>query len=164
MKIGYIGLGALGSELAKRFLGKHELWVWDINKAAAGQFQKLGARVASTAAELARECDVFLLCLPRSSDVRQVIFGSGGLAAGLSAGKLGIDQTSGIPRETRDMARQLAERGGGMMDAAVSASPHIVSQGSAKLMVSGPDEVYERALPILRVITETIYRCGTSVG
>jgi 3-hydroxyisobutyrate dehydrogenase len=164
MKIGYIGLGALGSELARRFLGTHELCVWDINAAAAGRFEKLGARVASSAVQLARECEVVLLCLPRSSDVRRLIFGPGGLAEGLSTGKLVIDQTSGIPQETRDMAQQLALRGVAMMDAAVSASPHIVAQGSAKLMASGPDDVYEKALPVLRVITETIYRCGTRVG
>lgn len=164
MKIGYIGLGALGSQLARRFLAAHELCVWDLNTAAAGQLAQDGAHVASSAAELARECDVVLLCLPRSADVRQLIFGPGGLAEGLSAGKLVIDQTSGIPGETRDMAQQLALQGVAMMDAAVSASPHIVSQGGATLMAAGPDDVYERALPVLRAISKTIYRCGTRVG
>ena len=164
MKIGYIGLGALGSELARRFVAAHQLCVWDLNAAAAGQFEKIGVRVAPSAAQLARECEVILLCLPRSSDVRQLIFAPGGLAEGLSPGKLVIDQTSGIPRETKDMAQQLASRGVAMIDAAVSASPHVVAQGTATLMTSGPDAAYERALPILRVITQTIYRCGTRVG
>jgi 3-hydroxyisobutyrate dehydrogenase len=164
MKVGYIGLGALGSELARRFVAEHELRVWDLNVAATSQFEKIGVRVAPSAAQLARECDVILLCLPRSSDVRQLIFAPGGLAEGLSAGKLVIDQTSGIPRETKDMAQQLALRGVAMIDAAVSASPHVVAQGTATIMTAGPDDVYERALPVLRAITETIYRCGTRVG
>ncbi|WP_137890292.1 NAD(P)-dependent oxidoreductase [Ramlibacter sp. 2FC] len=164
MKIGYIGLGALGSELARRFLREHELCVWDINAVAVEEFRKLGARVAPTAKELARQSEVVLLCLPRSSDVRQAIFGPGGLAEGLSAGQLVVDQTSGVPSETRAMAVQLAERGVAMLDAAVSASPHVVAQGSAILMVAGPDDVYERALPVLQAITQTVYRCGTRVG
>ncbi|BBP60038.1 NAD(P)-dependent oxidoreductase [Pseudomonas sp. St316] len=163
MKIGYIGLGALGSQLARRFLS-HSLCVWDINTAAVDTFKKLGADVAPTAADLARRCDVIFLCLPRSSDVRSALFGPNGLAAGLVPGTLIIDQTSGIPGETRRMAEELAERGIDMMDAAVSASPLVVAEGKATLMVAGSDTVYERALPVLRVITQTIYRCGNRVG
>ncbi|UUZ77216.1 NAD(P)-binding domain-containing protein [Polaromonas sp. P1(28)-13] len=48
MKIGYIGLGALGGQLARRFLADHELCVWDLNLAAAQEFEKLGARRAVT--------------------------------------------------------------------------------------------------------------------
>ncbi|MEN8505010.1 MULTISPECIES: NAD-binding protein [Paraburkholderia] len=164
MKIGYIGLGALGSQLARRFLPDHSLCVWDINPGAANAFAALGADVAPTAAELARRCDVIFLCLPRSSDVRNVVFGENGLAAGLSAGKLVVDQTSGIPEETRRIADELLQSGVEMMDAAVSASPHIVMSGGATLMVSASDPVFEGALPALRAITATIYRCGSRVG
>jgi 3-hydroxyisobutyrate dehydrogenase len=164
MKIGYIGLGALGGELARRFLPHHSLCVWDINATAASAFAALGADIAPTAAELARRCEIIFLCLPRSSDVQNVVFGENGLATGLTAGKLVIDQTSGIPEETRRMADELLKSGVAMMDAAVSASPHIVASGGATLMVAAPDPVFERALPALRAITDTIYRCGSRVG
>jgi 3-hydroxyisobutyrate dehydrogenase len=164
MKIGYIGLGALGGQLARRFVQSHELCVWDINAAAGEAFKALGAQVAPTATALAQHCDIIFLCLPRSADVHNVIFGQDGLATGLSPGKLIIDQTSGVPGDTRRMADELAKQGVAMMDAAVSASPHIVAAGNATLMVSGPDAIYDRALPALRAITETIYRCGTRVG
>ncbi|NYE23164.1 3-hydroxyisobutyrate dehydrogenase [Pigmentiphaga litoralis] len=164
MKIGYIGLGALGSQLARTFLRDHDLVVWDAHAPASEALRKDGARVAPSAAALAADADVVLLCLPRSSDVRQVLFGQGGLAEGLSAGKLVIDQTSGIASDTRAMADELARHGVAMLDAAVSASPHIVAQGGAVLMVGGSDEVFERALPVLRTVTSTIYRCGLRVG
>lgn len=164
MKIGYIGLGALGSALAQRFLPDHSLWVWDINPAAVVVLEKLGAHGAASAAELARECDVILLCLPRSADVHQVIFGPAGLAEGLTAGKLLIDQTSGISSDTREIARQLAARDVAMLDSAVSGSPELVAKGGATLMASGPDEVFERALPFLRSIAPTVHRCGARVG
>ena len=164
MKIGYIGLGALGSELARRFLGAHELCVWDLNAAAVRDFADRGARVAQSPADLARHSEVVLLCLPRTSDVRQVLFGSGGLAGALTPGTLVIDQTSGIASETHALALELAPLGIDLMDAAVSASPHIVGQGGATLMVGGPDALHERALPVLRSITQTIHRCGLRVG
>lgn len=164
LKIGYIGLGALGRELARRFLPARDLCVWDLNPAACEYLSSQGAAVASSAGELGRQCDVVLVCLPRSADVHRLVFGPDGLAAGLSKGKLVIDQTSGVPGETRQIAEALALQGVEMMDAAVSASPHVVAEGGATLMASGPDAVYEKALPILRVISETIVRCGQRVG
>ncbi|SCU76877.1 2-hydroxy-3-oxopropionate reductase GarR [Cupriavidus necator] len=164
MKIGYIGLGALGRELARRFLPAHDLCVWDLNPAACKYLASLGASVASSAAEVGRQCDAVLVCLPRSADVHRLVFGPDGLAAGLSPGKLVIDQTSGVPGETRQIAEALARQGVEMLDAAVSASPHVVAEGGATLMASGPDAVYQKALPVLRVISETIVRCGQRVG
>nr|WP_309973720.1 NAD(P)-binding domain-containing protein [Variovorax guangxiensis] len=164
MRIGYIGLGALGSELARCFVAGHELAVWDLNDRAAAPLARAGAHVAPSAAELAKRSDVILLCLPRSADVRELIFGHRGLVEGLSPGQLVIDQTSGVPKETAETAARLAARGVVMMDAAVSASPHVVAQGAATLMAAAPDDVYERALPVLRAITAKIHRCGTRVG
>jgi len=164
LKIGYIGLGALGNEIARRFLPSHELWVWDLSAEAIARLAEAGARAARCAAEVGREADVILTCLPRSIDVHQLLFGCGGLAAALAPGKLVIDQTSGVPEETREMARRLGEQGVALIDAAVSGSPHVIPQGLATLLISGAAETIERALPLLRVISETVFRCGTRVG
>src|SRR5437764_6136579 len=127
MRIGYIGLGAMGSALARRLLAGHDLRVWDVNPEAVGAFVRLGATAAANATEVARGSDVVLLCLPRSADVRQVIFGAGGLAPALAAGQLLIDQTSGTPQETAAMAAELAGRGVDMVDAPVSGNPSAVA-------------------------------------
>ncbi|QDL38591.1 NAD(P)-dependent oxidoreductase [Rhodoferax sediminis] len=164
MQIGYIGLGAMGSALAGRFLPTHQLVVWDLNGAAVAAFGKHGAKAAPSAAELARQCDVVLLCLPRSADVRQVIFGAGGLAEGLAPGKLVIDQTSGVPGETREIARQLAERGVAMIDAPVSGGVAGAAGGTISIMASGSDADYDRALPALTAISPNVFRCGSRVG
>jgi 3-hydroxyisobutyrate dehydrogenase len=164
MQIGYIGLGAMGSALAGRFLPAHPLVVWDLNGAALAAFEKRGAKAAPSAAELARQCDVILLCLPRSADVRNLVFGAGGLAEGLTAGKLVIDQTSGVPGETREIARELAGRGVGMIDAPVSGGVAGAAGGTISIMASGPDADYERALPVLTAISPNVFRCGQRVG
>ena len=119
MRVGYIGLGAMGGALARHLVGKYTLTVLDLNSAIVASFEALGARSARSSKELARQCDVVLMCLPRSSDVERVLFGPDGLAEGLSAGAIVIDQTSGIPDETRGFAQRLAERGVSMMDAPV---------------------------------------------
>ncbi|WP_244618236.1 NAD(P)-dependent oxidoreductase [Rhodoferax sediminis] len=164
IKIGYIGLGAMGGALARRLVGTHKLTVWDVNAAAAASFDKLGATVAPSAAELARQCDIVLLCLPRSSDVRKLVFGPSGLAEGLSAGKLVIDQTSGVPAETHEIATQLATSGVAMIDAPVSGGVAGAAAGTITIMASGPQDNYQKALPVLTAISTTIFRCGSRVG
>ncbi|MFP3427678.1 NAD(P)-binding domain-containing protein, partial [Pseudoalteromonas sp. SIMBA_162] len=69
-----------------------------------------------------------------------------------------------VPETTRHIADVLAKSGIDMMDAAVSASPHVVAAGGATLMVAASDGVLERAMPALQAITGTIYRCGSRVG
>jgi 3-hydroxyisobutyrate dehydrogenase len=164
MKIGYIGLGAMGSALAGRLLKAHTLTVWDINSAATSSFERQGASVAPTAAELARHCDVAVLCLPRSADVRQVVLGPGGLIEGLSAGKLVIDQTSGVPGETFQIAELLAARGVTMIDAPVSGGVSGAAAGTISIMASGADDAWERALVVLKSISPNVFRCGVRVG
>lgn len=164
MQIGYVGLGAMGGALARRALVEHPLSVWDTNRDAVMPLERLGAFPAASAAELARRCDIVLLCLPRSSDVRQLIFGPSGLAEGLSPGKLVIDQTSGVPNETRDFARQLAAQGVRMIDAPVSGGVSGAIAGTIAVIVSGPDDAYEQALPVLRSISPNVLRCGRRVG
>lgn len=164
MKIGYIGLGALGGQLARRLMGGHQLTVWDARPAGVEALCAEGAQAAPSAEELARRVDVVMLCLPRSADVRKVIFGPGGMLAGLRPGQLVIDQTSGIPGETEAMAQELAARGIPMIDASVSASPQIVVPGKAVLMVGGSEQAWQQSQPVLQTISTQIHRCGLRVG
>src|SRR5258708_30104137 len=147
MNIGYIGLGSMGSAVARRLVAGHKLIVWDINNAATAAFEKLGVTVAPSAAELARQCEIVLLCLPRTSDVRQLIFGPNGLAEGLSSGKLVVDQTSGVPGQTHEIAAQLATQGVAMIDAPVSGGVAGANAGAISIMISRPGAHCERAMP-----------------
>ncbi|MFL9951546.1 NAD(P)-dependent oxidoreductase [Paraburkholderia agricolaris] len=164
MNIGYIGLGSMGSALARRLVARHKLIVWDINNGATAAFEQLGATVAPSAAELARQCEIVLLCLPRTSDVRDLIFGRNGLAEGLSSGKLVVDQTSGVPGQTRDIAAQLATQGVAMIDAPVSGGVAGANAGTISIMISGAEADCERALPVLRDISPNVFHCGNRVG
>jgi len=164
MNIGYIGLGAMGGALARRLAGTHQLMVWDLNPDAANSFDQPGAVVAPSAQALARHCDIIFMCLPRSADVRKLVLGADGLASGLASGKLLVDQTSGVPGETRDIARQLAEQGIAMVDAPVSGGIAGAAAGTIAIMVSGAEEAFQKALPVLQSISPNVFRCGSRVG
>lgn len=164
MNVGYIGLGALGSALARQLLATHTLYVWDVNDEAVREFARIGACAAQSAEDLGRHCDIVFLCLPRSENVREVLFGKGRLATSLRPGAIVIDQTSGVPLETRKFADTLARRDVAMVDAPVSGSPQLVLAGGCTIMTSGTDEALSRALPVLHAITQKVLRCGERVG
>ncbi|MDR5798115.1 NAD(P)-dependent oxidoreductase [Caballeronia sp. LZ008] len=164
MRIGYIGLGAMGGALARHLIGKYPLSVFDLNQKAVDAFVELGATAAATPAELARNSDVVLLCLPRSSDVYSVLFGPSGAAEGLSAGKIVVDQTSGVPAETREFARQLEDMGVTLFDAPVSGAMATAIAGTISIIASGPQDVFEKALPVLKSISPNVFHCGERVG
>jgi 3-hydroxyisobutyrate dehydrogenase len=154
----------MGKPLAKRLIGHHELCVWDLNPAACVEFQKAGASVAASAADLGRRCDIVLLCLPKSEHVRQVILGEHGLAEGLGPGSLVIDQTSGVPQESREIAHRLKERDVALIDAPVAGGIVAAEEGKVTIMVSGAQAACERAMPILGTISMNVFRCGDRVG
>ena len=164
MKVGYIGLGAMGGALASRLLGKVELSVFDLNSVAVAQMVAAGSQAAESASALAAACDVIFLCLPRSADVEQTIFGPHGLAVGLTAGKLVIDQTSGIPAVTAGITKCLAAKGIHMIDAPVAGGVPAAKAGTVTIMGSGTDEAWAIAEPVMQHISPKIYRCSDRVG
>ena len=164
MRVGYIGLGAMGGALARHLVGKHTLSVLDLNSAVVAAFEQLGAHAAPSSKELARNCEVVLMCLPRSADVERVLFGPDGLAQGLSPGAIVVDQTSGIPNETRQFARRLADIGVSMLDAPVSGAMATAIAGTVSIIASGPKDVFEKVLPVLKAISPNVFYCGERVG
>ena len=164
LKVGYVGLGAMGSSLSKHLVRSYDLTVFDRNPAAVEALVAQGAKAARSGAELARSCDVVVLCLPRTSDVNDALFGENGLADGLSHGKLVIDQTSGIPRETAAIAEKLASLGVAMVDAPVSGGIPAAQNRKVTVIASGSDVAWATAEPVLLTMTNSVFRCSTRVG
>jgi len=160
MDLGYVGLGAMGGALARRLMLSHKLRVLDLRPDVVAEFADNGAIPAQDGASLARESDIVLLCLPRSADVRDAIFGPGGLAEGLEPGKIIVDQTTGNPDETRAMAAELAEKGITMIDAPVSGGPAGADAGTIAIMVGGAVETFETVKPYLESISPNVMHCG----
>lgn len=160
MELGYIGLGAMGGALARRLLQSGRIHVFDLSKEAMAAFADLGASPAKSPADLARICDIVLLCLPRSADVRKVIFAENGLIEGLASGKIVIDQTSGSPHETREMAAELEARNIRMLDAPVSGGPGGAAAGTIAIMVGGKAADYDAARPVFDMISPNHVHCG----
>ncbi len=161
---GYVGLGAMGGALAGNLIGTCDLRVLDRNPAAVAAFEAKGATGFADGASLARGCDVVVLCLPRTADVREALFSAGGLIEGLAPGSLVIDQTSGIPGETADIAARLAVLDVLMLDAPVSGGVPAAAAGKVTIIASGSDAAWAKGAAVLNALSDKVFRCSDRVG
>jgi len=160
MTIGYVGLGNMGGALARRLQRQHPLLVHDADEVAMERAVAHGSTPCAKLADLAARCEVILLCLPTSEQVRAVLFGANGIAAAARPGTLIVDQTSGEPSATRAMAAQLAASGLELIDAPVSGGPGAADAGTIAIMVGATAAQYARAEPMLLAISPNVFHVG----
>jgi 3-hydroxyisobutyrate dehydrogenase len=160
MEIGYVGLGNMGGALARRLQLSHPLTVFDLSATAIQEMVACGATAASSLGHLAAKCDVILLCLPTSAHVRSVIFSETGLIGQLRPDTLIIDQTTGDPNMTREMASELAAKGMVLIDAPVSGGRTGAAAGTIAIMVGAAAEHYSRCHQLLAAISPNIFHAG----
>src|ERR687890_966633 len=159
-RIGFVGLGNIGFPMCRRLLESgYEVLAYDANPEAVSRLEDTPAEPADSLKALAA-ADVVLLSLPSSDVVEEVVLGEGGLAEGLSSGKVLIDTSSSRPSSTRDLAKKLAEFGVEMLDAPVSGGVLRAEEGKLAVMVGGQEEVFERWREVLESFGEKIFHVG----
>lgn len=159
--VGFIGLGNMGNPMCGRLLDHGlEVRAYDAEAGALERMCSSGAARADSPAQAAEGADVTLLSLPNSEIVEEVVLGSGGLAEGLREGAAVIDMSSSRPSSTRRLATGLDRLGVSMLDAPVSGGVARARSGELTVMVGGGREVYERYLPLLRIMGEKVFHVG----
>ena len=157
-KIGVIGLGLLGSAIAKRLLAAgFPVCGFDIDAACRARLDAAGGTVAGSSSEVAAACRSIILSLPDSRVVGSVL---GEVEARLGASRLFIDTTTGDPDDTVKWSERLAERGHDFLDASVGGSSKLLEAGQAILMVGGDVDAFHRSSSILRAIAERVFHVG----
>jgi 3-hydroxyisobutyrate dehydrogenase len=160
MKIGFIGLGAMGMGMARN-LYQHGLLtaVWNRSTAKATSLaQELGIHAAESLTDLAERCDALVACVSADQDLLQIITQ---LTPSLRPGTLIVDYCSTVSATTaRECAAQLKQIGCDFLDAPVSGGVEGARLGTLAIMVGGKPEVFERAQPVLKAIGKTITHFG----
>lgn len=153
MKVGFIGLGLMGSGMAKNIQNAgYELNVHDVRREAAEPFLKEGATWAESPAAVARNSEVIFTSLPGPPEVEQVVFGDDGLLHGLNRGSTYFDVSSNSPTLVRQINHRLEEVGCYMLDAPVSGGPSGAAAGTLALWIGGDEDAFHRHEEILNVI------------
>ena len=163
MKVGFIGLGAMGRHMAGHLLrGGHTLGVYARRADSAAELVKAGATFYTTPAVLATACDVVFTIVTASSDFEAVTLGADGLIHGARRGSVVVDMETISPAVARSVAKALEAQGIDMLDAPVSGGPMGAEQASLSIMVGGKPAVFERVKPLFACMGKTITRVGDS--
>lgn len=164
MRIGCIGLGALGGAIATRLQAAgHELRVWGRSAAKLATWQAAGAQVLASPAAVAAACDCVMVCVTDTAAVEQVVFGSDGIASGARADTILLDHSTIHPIATRAYAERLKTMTAmHWLDAPVSGGVIGATQGRLVVMAGGEATVLERVRPLLAHYSQRVTHMGAS--
>ncbi|MEP3274991.1 MAG: NAD(P)-dependent oxidoreductase [Stappiaceae bacterium] len=161
-KIGFIGLGLMGSAMVQRLLDcKRDVVVLgnrsrpNIEAALAG-----GATEARSAKELAEASDVIMLCMGTSEQVESRMLGDAGVIAGLKAGSVVIDFGTSLPASTRKLGSLVEKAGGQMLDAPLGRTPSHAKDGLLNIMTAGDKVTFDKMKPVLDQLGENVFHLG----
>jgi len=161
-KIGFIGLGLMGSAMAQRLqaLDYSLAVVANRNRKPIDEAVARGAVEASSPAEVAKNSEIIMLCVDTSAAVNTVMRGENGVLAGLQAGSLVIDFGTSIPGSTRALYQECKDRGASMMDAPLGRTPAHAVDGLLNIMGAGDEEDFQRVKPVLDDLGENVFHVG----
>ncbi len=160
-RIGFIGLGNVGSSLAGNLLRNGlDLTVRDLNEGVVSEFVSRGAKRAASPRQMAEQVDVLITCLPSPAATAAVMEGADGALAGLAPGKVWLEMSTTDEDEVRRLARLVEERGAHAMDCPVSGGCHRAATGNISIFAGGTRATFERVLPLLKILGCRILHTG----
>jgi 3-hydroxyisobutyrate dehydrogenase len=161
MRLGFVGLGNLGRQLAAGLLrAGFELTVCDLDPARVRPLLDLGASSADTPRLVAEASDSVLTCLPSPAAVVAVVSGDDGVFAGLRPGGAWIELSTSDRAETARLAALAAARGIGTLEAPVTGGVHLAASGELTVIAGGDQPLFERHRPVLEAMGRHVFHVG----
>jgi len=159
--LGFVGLGAMGSRIAKRLLDAgHRVTGYNRTAAKAQWLVGAGLRLTPSPGTVAEAAEVTFSMVTDTAALRAITEGPDGILAGLGPGKIYVDMSTVSPEVSRALAARVRERGAAMLDAPVSGSLVTLEEGRLSIMAGGDPDVVERVRPILLAIGPVVTRVG----
>jgi 2-hydroxy-3-oxopropionate reductase len=162
-KVGYIGLGIMGSSITRNLMkAGHELVIHNRSQKIVEQLVSEGAKRADSPREVAEQVDFVFTNLPDSPDVEKVVIGANGILEGAHESLIYIDNSTIKPETARMLAERLAEVGITALDAPVSGGDVGARDGTLTIMVGGPEDAFQKAEPLFRAMGKAWVLVGDS--
>ena len=161
MNVGCIGIGRMGSRMARRLVdGGNKVFIYDVSPANYPSLISAGATACATPAALAAQVDFIVTSVPGPPQVEAAITGHEGILSGARPGSLIIETSTIGPAQSRELARRCAERGVKFIDASVSGGVGPAERGTLTAMIGGERADFETAQPVLRCLAKGIHHLG----
>jgi 3-hydroxyisobutyrate dehydrogenase len=158
MKIGFIGLGNVGGKLSGSLLRNgHDLTVHDLNSALVADFVARGAKAAASPAQMMRDCEVVITCLPSpaaSDAVMQQMLPEVGPS------KIWMEMSTTDADEIRRLGGLVIAAGGAAVDCPVSGGCHRADTGNISIFAGCDRATFEQILPLLKTLGRRLLHTG----
>lgn len=161
-KIGFIGLGYMGSAMVECLQGAgYDLIVLG-NRDRTGVEAALarGASEVANAREVAEGADIVMFCMGSSDHVESRVYGDDGVLAGVSEGQIVIDFGTSLPGSTLKIGADLAKKGAHYLDAPLGRTPAHAAKGLLNIMCAGEKTIYEKVKPEFDTLGENVFHLG----
>lgn len=160
MRVAFLGLGRMGTPMARRLAGAFELSVYNRDRAKAQPFAALGARVAASPAEAAAGAEVAITMLADDAAEEALASGSGGLLASLAPGAIHVAMsTLGVAQSDR-LAAAHAAAGQGYVAAPVFGRPPAAEAGQLWILAAGPEAQVAACRPLFEALGQGVFPLG----
>lgn len=163
-KIGMIGVGLMGHGIARNIVGKG----WPLaylrhpGNRPTDDLDAAGATGRDSAADLAAESDVVLLCVTGTPQVEDALLGAGGVLAALRPGSIVVDCSTAVPESTVALAAKVGDAGARFVDAAMTRTPKEAEEGRLNLLIGGDVETLAEIEPLLEAFSENRFHAGSA--
>ncbi|NIA25157.1 MAG: NAD-binding protein [Gammaproteobacteria bacterium] len=160
-KVGFIGMGIMGAGMARNLIDEGlDVTVWNRTASRTEPLVDAGASPADSPADVARRCDIVMICVSDTPDVQEVVLGDLGILEGLRPGALVVDHSTISPSATVELAKVVEERQAHWVDAPVSGGSEGAVDGTLAIMVGGDEAQVERARHVMNAYGKTITHVG----
>jgi 2-hydroxy-3-oxopropionate reductase len=160
LKLGFIGLGIMGTPMAGHLIAAgHQLFVYTLGP-MPDSIGHSSATQCISARGVAERADIVFVMVPDTPDVEKALFADGGVAAGLSKGKIVVDMSSISPIATKTFGQKIRDIGCEYLDAPVSGGEVGAKNATLSIMVGGEPAVFEKVRPLFELMGKNITLVG----
>ena len=165
MKAGVIGLGDMGSGLAKNLIANgFDTSGFDLSETRMADFKAMGGVACTGPAEVGSHADTVFVMVMNGDQAKSVIFGESGLASTMSSGGIIILTATIKPSEARAIGTGLEGTGLRLVDSPVSGGFPGAQDGTLTMMAAAPDDLMTAARPVMEAVSSTIHHVGKAAG
>ena len=159
-KIGWIGLGRMGEAMVIKLLkAGHDVHVWNRTASKAAHLADYGAQIEATKLGLA-DCEVVFTMVSTTDDLKEVLFGPGGLITGTKRPQVVVDSSSISQEGSAEIRHELEKVGVAYLCAPVSGNAKVAKAGKLLVVASGPKALYDKVEPYLAAMSRKVMWAG----
>jgi len=164
-KVAFVGIGVMGFPMAKHLIeAGYDLTVHNRHPEKCRELLNMGAKLAPSAAEVARDVDIVFTMLPTEHTVREVVLGEGGVASGARPGTIFCNTSTVSPASNISLGEELEKRGFRFLDSPVTGSGLQAKDGTLVFIVGGDKDLFDLVLPLYKAMGKGAYHASPKIG